>query len=57
MRSSGAEKKKIAVALTCTGNGEMLPAVAIFKGKRKLKFKSQGVSMLQFSQKDGWIQI
>ena len=28
------------MTLTCTGDGEMLPALAIFKGKRKLKFKS-----------------
>ena len=40
VRSSGAEKRKLTVTLTCTGDGEMLPALAIFKGKRKLKFKS-----------------
>ena len=40
VRSSGAEKRKLTVTLTCTGDGEMIPALAIFKGKRKLKFKS-----------------
>ena len=39
VRSSGAQKKKLTVTLTCTGDGRMLPALAIFKGKRKLKFK------------------
>ena len=34
VRSSGADKKRL------TGNGKMLPSLAIFKGKRKLKFKS-----------------
>ena len=40
IRSSGAEKRRLTVALSCTGSGEMLPSLAIFKGKRKLKFKS-----------------
>ena len=40
IRSSGAEKRNLTVALCCTGSGEMLPSLAIFKGKRKLKFKS-----------------
>ena len=40
VRSSGADKKKLTVVLTCIGAGEMLPALAIFKGKRKLKFKN-----------------
>ena len=40
VRLSGAEKRKLTVTLTCTGDGEMLPALEIFKGKRKLKFKS-----------------
>ena len=38
--SSGGEKRKLTVALSCTANGKMLPALAIFKGKRKLKFKA-----------------
>ena len=36
--SSGAEKRRLTVALSCTGSGDRLPAFAIFKGKRKLKF-------------------
>ena len=38
IRSSGAEKRRLNVTLSCTGSGDMLPAYAIFKGKRKLKF-------------------
>ena len=30
IQSSGAEKKKLTVALTCTGDGKMIPALAIF---------------------------
>lgn len=40
IRSSGAEKRRLTVAVTCAGNGNILPAVAIFKGKRKLKFQA-----------------
>lgn len=40
IRSSEAEKRKLTVTLTYTASGDMLPAVAIFKGKRKLKFQS-----------------
>ena len=40
IRSCGAEKRRLTVALACTGEGKMLPALAIFKGKRKLKFKN-----------------
>lgn len=40
VRSTGAEKKRITVALPCTGDGKMLPALAIFKGKRQLKFST-----------------
>ena len=36
---SSAAEKRLTVTLTCTGNGDMLPAMIIFKGKRKLKFK------------------
>ena len=39
MRSSGADKRKWIVVLKCTGDGEMLPALKIFKRKRKLKSK------------------
>ena len=54
IRSSGAEKKKLTVALTCTGDGKMLPALAIFKGKRKLKFKCpENVSAV--IQSKGWM--
>ena len=33
VRSSGAEKRRLTVALCCTGNGKMLPSLAIFKGR------------------------
>ncbi len=38
IRSTGAEKRRFTVAATCSSDGKMLPAFAIFKGKRKLKF-------------------
>ena len=38
IRSSGSDKRRLTVAVTCTGSGDVLPAVAIFKGKRKLNF-------------------
>ena len=40
IRSSGAEKRRLTIAVTCTGDGNLLTAVAIFKGKRKLKFSA-----------------
>ena len=52
VRSSGSEKKRLTVALTCTGDGKMLPAVAIFKGKRKLKFEAPSNVKLQVK---GWM--
>lgn len=33
VRSSGADKRKLTVVLSCTVNGNFLPVVAIFKGK------------------------
>ena len=39
MRSSGAEKRRLTVVLACAASGNVLPALTIFKGKRKLKFK------------------
>ncbi len=40
IRSSGADKKRLTLAVTCVGNGTLLPSLAIFKGKRKLKFRT-----------------
>ena len=40
IHSSGAEKRRLTVTLSYIGRGDMLPAYAIFKGKRKLKFMS-----------------
>lgn len=54
VRSSGGEKKRLTVVLTCTGNGKMLPALAIFKGKRKLKFKSPA-NVCVAVQAKGWM--
>ena len=54
VRSSGAEKKRLMVTLSCAGNGKMLPALAIFKGKRKLKFRCpEDVHVVV--QKKGWM--
>ncbi len=38
IRSSGSDKKRMTAVVTCTGSGLMLTTLAIFKGKRKLKF-------------------
>ena len=55
IRSSGSEKKRMTVALTCTGDGKMLPALAIFKGKRKLKFReTENVKVAL--QANGWME-
>ena len=49
--SSGAQKKKLAVALS---DGGMLPASAIFKEKKNLKFQTpENVHVTQ--QKKGWM--
>ena len=53
--SSGARKRKLSVALMCTGDGEMLSTLAIFKGKRKLKFKSPDVRVT--IQAKGWMDV
>ncbi len=37
IRSTGAEKRRLTVILTCTAAGDMLPPMVIFKGKRALK--------------------
>ncbi len=56
VRSSGAEKRRLTVTLACTADGKMLPALAIFKGKRKLEFKPpQNVKVaLQVQGMDGY---
>lgn len=54
VHSSGAQKKKLTVTLTCTGDGRMLPALVIFKGKRKLKFKTPEYVHVAV-QKKGWM--
>ena len=40
------------MVLTATGDGDMLPALAIFKGKRKLRFKSPDDAHVQ---PKGWM--
>ena len=42
IRTTGAEKRHITVALTVTANGEMLPPFIIFKGKRQPKLQVCG---------------
>ena len=37
VRSTGAEKRRLTVILACTADGNMLPPMVIFKGKRALK--------------------
>ncbi len=54
VRSSGAEKKRLTVVLTCAGDGLTFPALAIFKGKRKLKFRCPEDVHVTVQQK-GWM--
>lgn len=54
VRSSGADTKRLTVVLACTGNGKMLSSLAIFKGKRKLKFKTPN-SVHVIVQPKGWM--
>jgi hypothetical protein len=54
VRSCGAEKRRLTVALSCTASGKMLPALAIFKGKRPLKFKPPP-DVLVAVQEKGWM--
>ena len=37
IRSTGAEKRRLTVVLAASADGQMLPAMVIFKGKRALK--------------------
>ena len=53
-RSSGAEKRRLTVALCCTGSGKVLPSLAIFKKKRKLTFKFPKHVKIAV-QKKGWM--
>ncbi len=55
IRSSGGEKR-LTVALTYIGDGMMLPALAIFKGKRKLKFPNPE-NVLVVVQKKAWMGL
>lgn len=52
--SSGAEKRRLTVVLSCTASGKMLPSLAIFKGKRKLQFKPPKDVHVAVQQK-GWM--
>ena len=54
IRSSGAEKRRLTIVVTCTGSGDMLPALAIFKGKRKLKFNAPN-DVQTTVQVNGWM--
>ena len=54
VRSSGAEKRRLTVVLSCAASGDMLPALAIFKGKRKLKFMAPS-NVLATVQCKGWM--
>ena len=38
--SSGIEKRRLTVALCCTGSGKMLPSLAVFKGKEKTEVQT-----------------
>ena len=37
IRATGAEKRRLTVVLAASADGQMLPAMVIFKGKRALK--------------------
>ena len=54
VRSSGAKKRRLTVVLTCTASGNVLPALTIFKGKRRLKFKLLD-NVHVTVQKKGWM--
>ena len=49
------EKKRMIVALKCTEDGKMLLALAVFKGKRKLKFRAPENVKVVLQQAKGWM--
>ena len=57
VRSTGAEKRRLRVVLAATADGQMLPPMVIFKGKRKLKNIDvyPGHGLYVFKLKAGWI--
>ena len=54
IRSTGAEKRRLTVILTCTASGIMLPPIIIFKGKRALKNISVPPGVVVTVQQKAW---
>ena len=55
VRSTGAEKRRLRVVLAATADGQMLPSMVIFKGKRKLKNIDVPRSWIVCVQAKGWM--
>ena len=53
VRTTGSEKRHLTIVLCVTHEGEVLPALAIFKGKRPLKIKAQDVFIR--TQQKAWM--
>ena len=49
-------RRRLTIALACTSEREMLPALAIFKGKQKLKFKGPN-NVMATVQAKGWMDF
>ena len=54
IRSTGAEKRRLTVILACAAAGDMLPPMAIFKGKRALKNLRIPAGVVVKVQPKGW---
>ena len=54
IRSTGAEKRRFTVILTCTAAGDMLPPMIIFRGKRALKNLRIPAGVVVTVQSKGW---
>ena len=55
IRSSGAEKRRLTIAVTSTGSGDVLPALTIFRESESLSSKPKKMFRQLFESRDGWI--
>jgi len=55
VQSTGAEKRRLTAVLAEIADGQMLPPMVIFKGKRKLKLMYPDHGLYVFKLKAGWI--
>jgi len=53
--STGAEKRRLTAVLAAIADGQMLPPMVIFKGKRKLKNVDEPRSWIVCVQAKGWM--